>query len=377
MHTPDKNKFDEMPMPDSFGTGKQPIRQKSYLSMTLILLLILLGANLAAFAIHFRLQSKDRINALKNALFPGSDQLGALSVQIGGDKVQTGIQPSGQTLSDSEIIQKLLPSLVQITEQTDCQTAIGTGLILTQDGYILTNSHSVETVHALCVVLSDGSRHTAVCVGSDAGSDLAVLKIEAEALETAEFGDSDGIQSGDPLYLLSYIGELEETTVKQAEDALVIGGEQTRMLVVDSPEEGVLINHSGQVVAIRIGENQRDGKALPICTAKELANDLISYGCIDPQATLGVQIAELNEIQRRYWQLPEGVMICQTALNGSAYLAGIRPGDVLMQIDSKQIKDADDYRAAMELLHPGDTVQLMIYRMGQEYLVTIVMQSSR
>ena len=70
-------------------------------------------------------------------------------------------------------------------------------------------------------------------------------------------------------------------------------------------------------------------------------------------------------------------MICQTALNGSAYLAGIRPGDVLMQIDSKQIKDADDYRAAMELLHPGDTVQLMIYRMGQEYLVTIVMQSSR
>ena len=78
MHTPDKNKFDEMPMPDSFGTGKQPIRQKSYLSMTLILLLILLGANLAAFAIHFRLQSKDRINALKNALFPGSDQLGAL-----------------------------------------------------------------------------------------------------------------------------------------------------------------------------------------------------------------------------------------------------------------------------------------------------------
>ena len=377
MNTPDKSKHDKMPMPDSFGTGKQPIRQKSYLPMTLILLVILLGANLVAFAVHLRLQNKDRINAIKNVLLPGSDQIGAFSGLIGGDKVQAGIHPSGQTLSDAEIVKKLLPSLVRITAQTDSETAIGTGLVLTRDGYILTNSHSVETVHALCVILSDGSSHTAVCVGSDGSSDLAVLKIEAETLEPAELGDSDGIQSGDPLYLLSYIGELEETTVKQAEDALVIGGEQTRMLVVDSPEEGVLINHSGQVVAIRIGENQRDGKALPICTAKELANDLISYGCVDPQATLGVQIAELNEIQRRYWQLPEGVMICQTALNGSAYLAGIRPGDVLMQIDSKQIKDADDYRAAMELLHPGDTVQLMIYRMGQEYLVTIVMQSSR
>ena len=377
MNTPEKSKHDKMPMPDSFGTGKQPIRQKSYLPMTLILLVILLGANLVAFAIHLRLQNKDRINALKNVLLPGSDQIGAFSFLIGGDKVQAGIQPSGQTLSDAEIVKKLLPSLVRITAQTDSETAIGTGLVLTRDGYILTNSHSVETVHALCVILSDGSSHTAVCVGSDGSSDLAVLKIEAETLEPAELGDSDGIQSGDQLYLFSCIGELEETTVRQAENALAIGGEQTRMLVVDSPEEGVLINHSGQVVAIRIGENQRDGKALPICTAKELANDLISYGCINPQATLGVQIAELNEIQRRYWQLPEGVMICQTALNGSAYLAGIRPGDVLMQIDSKQIKDADDYRAAMELLHPGDTVQLMIYRMGQEYLVTIVMQSSR
>ncbi len=377
MNTPEKSKHDKMPMPDSFGTGKQPIRQKSYLPMTLILLVILLGANLVAFAVHLRLQNKDRINAIKNVLLPGSDQIGAFSGLIGGDKVQAGIHPSGQTLSDAEIVKKLLPSLVRITAQTDSETAIGTGLVLTRDGYILTNSHSVETVHALCVILSDGSSHTAVCVGSDGSSDLAVLKIEAETLEPAELGDSSEIQSGDRLHLLSYSGELKEATVIKADDSAVLGGEQTRMLVVDLSEEGVLINQSGQVVAIQIGEKPRDGKALPICTAKELANDLISYGCINPQASLGVQIAELNDIQRRYWQLPEGVMISQVVVNGSAYLAGIRPGDVLLQIDAKQIKNADDYQAAMELLHPGDTVQLLIYRMGREYSITIVLQSTR
>ena len=70
-------------------------------------------------------------------------------------------------------------------------------------------------------------------------------------------------------------------------------------------------------------------------------------------------------------------MISQVVVNGSAYLAGIRPGDVLLQIDAKQIKNADDYQTAMELLHPGDTVQLLIYRMGREYSIAIVLQSTR
>lgn len=376
MNAPDKDQWNENSMPDSFGTGKQPVRQKSYLSITLVLLLILLGANLVAVAVYIRLHDQNDMSVLKSVFLPGAEQVEAFSSLL-GEREQPEINPAGKPLSDAEICRKLCPSIVEIAAQSDPETAIGSGIVLSQDGYILTNADEIGEVHALCVVLSDGSEHTAVCIGSDDGSNLAVLKIEAEKLQPAELGSFDSVRSGDRLRMLSECGTLKEVTVCEADKTISLYGEQMQLLTVDSQEKGFLVNYSGQVIALRIGADGKKSRMLPAEAAKKLANDLINYGCINPEASLGIQVSELSEIQRRYWQLPEGVMISGTALNSSAYLAGIQTGDILLQIDAWRIKNADDYQAAMQLLHPGDTVQLLIYRLGQEYSVTVVMQNEQ
>lgn len=376
MNAPERNQHNEIPMPDSFGTGKQPTQKKSYLSTTLILLCVLLGVNLVTISTLLSLRGKDGINALMNVILPGNEQVNALASLTDDDRIQMEIAPSGRNLSDKAILKKLSPSVVQISAQSDAQTLLGSGLVLTEDGYILTNSHSVAQVHALGVTLSDGSFHTAVCVGIDRCSDLAVLKIEAEALLPAELGDADCVQTGDELRLFSQSGALKNATLCAADETTVLYGEPTKLLAVDLTEDGFVLNRSGQVIALQIKTMQGETEALPICTARKLANDLINYGCINPEASLGIQIEALSETQRRYWQLPEGVIVSQTAVNGSAYLAGVRTGDLLLQIDDWRIKTTEDYQSALELLHPGDTVQMTVYRLGQEYSITVIIQNA-
>lgn len=374
MNSPDPNRFYETQMPDHFGTGKQPVRQKSYRSLTVALLLILIGVNLVTIALSLRLRAGDAIHSLKSVFLPGSEQLDAFSPLTGGERAFPQVGPAEERLSDGEILQELLPSVVQISGQGDGQTNSFCGLVLTQDGYLLTNSHCAENAHALSVTLSDGTTHTAVCVGSDRKSDIAVLKIDVQGLPPVRCGDCECMKRGDRVRLLLPDGTLKRADVLETDKTLELYGETVRFLRSDAEEAGFLVNQSGQVIAVSM--NGDSGEALPIQTAQELANDLISYGCINPEASLGIQITVLSEIQRRYWQLPQGVLISRTAVNGSAYLAGLRSGDLLLQIGAWRLETAEDYQKAMELLHPGDTVELLVYRLGQEFSVKIVLQNT-
>lgn len=376
MDSPEKHKNSETSMPDSFGTGKQPDQKKSYRSVTLILLIILVAANLVTLAIYSRLRNPEKTKTIRDAFLLGKEQLSVASSLLGGNFVQTEICPSGQTLSDSEIRQKLLPSVVQIALQSEPETVIDTGIVLTQEGYILTNARQITSMQELNVTIPDGSVHTAMCIGYDAESDLAVLKIETQGLTPAELGDASCVRSGDSLRLLSNAEKLKSVTACETENEFALYGEKTQLLAVDLPEDGILVNRSGQVIALWIDTTQYKGM-LPICTAKTLADDLINYGCINPDVPLDIQITELSDIQRRYWELPEGVMVSWLMPNGSAYLAGIRAGDLILQIDAWKIKSAEDYQKTMERLHPGDTVQLLIYRMGQEYSITVAVNNSQ
>lgn len=377
MDSPDKNKNSETSLPDSFGTGKHPVQQKSYQSVTLILLIILLAANLVTFAIYFLLRNADKPCPAGDMFQDGDEQISAGVPMIDGNLLHLEIHPSGQILSDTEISQKLLPSIVQIASQSEPETVLDTGIILTEDGYILTNARPLTSAQELCVTLSDGSEYMAMCIGHDAGGDLAVLKIGAQELIPAELGDASCVQCGDSLRLLSNNGALEKVTACETENRFALYGEQTPLLTVDLQEDGVLINRSGQVIGIRINAAQYAGQMLPISTAGLLANDLVNYGCVNPDTLLDIQISELSESQCRYWELPEGVMVSWSMPNGSAYLAGIRSGDLILQIDSWEIKNADDYQKVMESLHPGDTVQLLIYRMGQEYSIAVTLEEDR
>lgn len=325
------------------------------------------------------------------------------SLEITSTPTITASTSTDGVLSGAEIFEKCSPSVVAITAVNLATGSGGTGsgVIMTEDGYIITNAHVVsdettgEGLDMVTVILNDGTSLSATIVGLDTTSDIAVLKATTEeALTPAEFGDSSALLPGSDCYAIgSPSGVLLANTITSGTisalnreitiDDLVMTLIQIDASINPGNSGGALINEYGQVVGITsaklgIGEYEGLGFAIPINSAKEIVDSLITYGYVPGRPQIGLMGYDLSEAMATGYGLPMGVLVDSVDSRSNAALAGLQKNDVIIGINGVDITTMDEINAVKEDLVAGDTITLNIYRIGdgREYTIEFLLNDA-
>ena len=255
----------------------------------------------------------------------------------------------------------------------------GSGVILTTDGYIVTNHHVIEDANTITVRTRSGDEYKATLVGTDEQSDLAVLKIDASDLTPAVLGDSTKLEVGDlAIAIGNPLGELGGSVTSGIISALdremTIDGQTMTLLQTDAAVNpgnsgGGLFDANGDLIGIVNAKSSGEdvegiGFAIPISTAKDIIDELISNGSVTSRPTLGVSLYNVND-QATAAQLgvdKEGVYIVQIVDDGCADKAGLKTGDRILKVDGETINDANDIRALLNKHKIGETIEITVER---------------
>ena len=338
-------------------------------------------------------------NNAQSANAPGfeannSPQLAAETVPdaTGSGKVEMelesipGTATKNGALSLQEIYEKTIPSVTSII----CDRGSGTGVVLTKDGYILTNYHVIEGARRVEVLLSDGRQLPATVIGRDQISDLAVLHISANDLTPASFGNSDQVRVGDTVVAIGDpLGvELRGTMTDGIISAInrdVVTDQGRTMTVIQTNAAlnpgnsgGPLINIYGQVIGIntmKIGDNMAAagveglGFAIPSTTVKDIVDQLMTIGHVTGRPYLGIDTEEYGVVMN--YLLPPGLYISHVADGTDAAAKGITAGEVLLEFNGVPVTTNYELQAALEKCSPGQRVVLVLYRQGYRVSIEI------
>ena len=370
----------------------RPTRRRRPAVAFIVFLLLILGGTALAVLLGSQLSAAgpDLWGGMEPSLnLPNS----ASSNQVLLKRAPTGsgttliIQPAGQDqpLSYQEIYQKNSPSIVSIACTGEQTAAQGTGIILSRDGYIITNAHVIEGARQAIVVLEDGRSYDALLVGQDTESDLAVLKIAAEGLTPAEFGDSDALQVGDPAIAIGnplgeqFRGTMTDGIISAINRDVYVDGRtmvllQTNAALNSGNSGGALINVYGQVVGITTLKmiSYEDtieglGFAIPTSSAKPIVDGLIQYGRITGRPTIGITVRPLTAGQAAEYGLTHGLQIQAVEEKSDAYQQGLRLGDIVLSANGRDTVVSDDLLAARDEVGVGGTLELQIWRAGESH----------
>ncbi len=301
--------------------------------------------------------------------------------------------PQEGGLSLQAIYEKAIDSVVSIS----CDMGTGTGVVLTEDGFVATNAHVIGSAASVEVLLTDGRSLPAAVVGMDGVSDLAVLKVAAEDLTPAEFGNSESLRVGDAVVAIgdplgiALRGTMTNGIVSAINRDITTGGRtmtliQTNAALNSGNSGGPLLNCYGQVIGIntmKIGDNMNTagveglGFAIPSTTVKEVVDQLMRQGYVSGRPGLGLEVQAISPFDRLYYRLPQGLYITAVEAGSDAAQKGILPGDVLLQLDGQWLSDGEGLQSILYSYEAGDTVQLNIYRNGTQYYVDVTLSEAR
>lgn len=311
---------------------------------------------------------------------------------IGTGTVLTISESTGEELSLPDIYKKVIPSVVSITATNGASTFTGTGIIMSSDGYIITNYHVASSAQQVVVLLTDGQEYTACQVGGDETSDIMVLKIDATGLTPAKFGDSDAAEVGDSVVAIGDpLGiELRGTMT----DGIICGikrdvdvGDRTMTLMQTNAalnsgnSGGPLVNMEGQVIGINTIKLSSSGYttveglgfAIPIDSAKPIVDELVEKGYVTGRPAFGFDVEQLESRISLYYDLPGKLYIRSVEPSSDAYAQGIRAGDIITAIDGHSVSTVDEFNHIKNEYAAGDQVPLTIYRSGHNYDVTVTL----
>ena len=322
-----------------------------------------------------------------------AEELPQLTITQSPAGVPTVASDEAGALSLQEIYRRCIGSVVSIVTVTPSGKASGTGIIMSEDGYVITNHHVIESAQAVSVLTADSREYTASIIGSDETSDLAVLKIEAEGLQAAEFGDSSVLQVGDSVAAIgdplgtALRGTMTDGIVSAINRDLTVNDRtmsliQTNAALNNGNSGGPLINCYGQVVgvnAVKLSSYYSQatveglGFAIPISTAKPIIDELIQNGYVAGRPAIGISGEQLPAAARVYYGLPEGVYVTYVAPDSGAWEAGVRKGDIITAISGTAVSSVDALNTVKNRYSAGDTITLTIYRSGQTADVDITL----
>ncbi|MDY5338225.1 MAG: trypsin-like peptidase domain-containing protein [Intestinimonas sp.] len=298
-------------------------------------------------------------------------------------------RPAEAAMSFQDIYKKVSPSVVFIRAATGQGISQGTGVVMSADGYIITNAHVIEGSFRADVVLEDGGQYEALLVGSDAATDLAVLKIDAQGLTPAEFGDSDQMEVGDVVVAIGnpmgeeLRGTMTDGILSAINRDMEVEGRQMTLLQTTAAlntgnSGGALINDMGQVIGITnmklMAYNSTVeglGFAIPSRTAKTVVDDLIGYGVVKGRPMLGITVRPLTAEERTGRSLDHGLWVEQVEEKSDAWTQGIRTGDVLLSANGVELSVNDDLLELKNALSVGETIQFCLWREGETLDITV------
>ncbi len=324
----------------------------------------------------------------------------ALDIRDHPDVTSAPIVESGP-LSIRQIATKNIPSVVGIIAESEDinELSTGSGIVMTEDGYVLTNNHVVEGYEKITILLNDGQEYQVVECRSDRMSDLAVLKVEARGLVPAEFGNSDQMVIGDVAVVIGCpLGMDLQSTVTNGiisainRDIIV---EDVRMTMLQTNcainpgnSGGPLINEYGQVVGIISSKIMSDyydtfaaeglGFAIPTKAAKPIIDQLISQGYISGQPAIGITGSAVDELEADRRDLPKGLLIIDIHPDCDAAKQGLAVGDVITKVNGQPVNTVVDVNLIKNEFQVGDEITVTVFRPStrQTMDITFVLMDS-
>lgn len=274
----------------------------------------------------------------------------------------------------------------------------GSGVIISEDGYVITNNHVVQDAETINVVLNDKRSFVARLVGNDPSSDLAVIKIEADGLEPLQFGNSDEVKIGEWVLAVGNPFNLTSTVTAgivsaKARNINILGNKmsnapiesfiQTDAAVNPGNSGGALVNLKGELVGINTAIASSTGSytgysfAIPSNIVRKVTSDLIQYG-MTQKANIGVHFAEMDSklAEVKGIKSVKGIYIGYVIKDGAADKAGIKDGDIITSIDGKSVNSNAEFNEVLAQHSPGDVVKVAIERDGKPFYFDVTLFNS-
>ncbi len=287
----------------------------------------------------------------------------------------------------------------QPKEQKPQQSGLGSGVIISTDGYIVTNNHVIDGADKLEIVLNDNRTFNAKVIGTDEKTDLALLKIEAKDLSAIDFGDSDAIKVGEwvlavgnPFGFTSTVTagivSAKARSISEATHSATMGAEsfiQTDAAVNPGNSGGALVNTDGQLIGINTAIYSQTGNyagnsfAIPSSIVKKVITDIKQYGTVQ-RAVLGISFTDLtNDIakEKNITATTEGIYVASVEDRSAAKEAGLQEGDVILSINGAKVKSKGTMMEQMSKYRPGDKITVVYLRNNNQQTTTVTLRNSR
>ncbi len=370
---------------------------KGALAAVVAIALVASGCGISVGVMNFYWKSQN-----ENLVANFEERLEVLQKEL--DKYKDGSYSyvtSAEGLTPTQIYQQNIHSVVAINcviqktglGQNYQATSAGSGFVLTEDGYVVTNHHVIEGAATISVAFSDGTKLAAELVGSDATNDIALLKVEATGLKPVTLGSSEELQVGEQVVAIgNALGELSFSLTagyvsgidrEISTDGTVLNMIQTDVAINSGNSGGPLFNAKGEVVGItsaKYSGTTSSGAsiegisfAIPMDDVSGMLDDLREYGYIKT-AYLGVRVMNVDSAVSQTYGLPLGAYVDSVDLGGSAALAGLRAKDIITNLGGYDIESMSDLTRALRHFEPGEESTIVVWRAGQTIALKIVFQ---
>ena len=371
----------------SKGNQDNPAKHKKKnkgLRVFLSMLAIVLGITVVGFAGYgiyamVSFQRFDNEKTIEESHSP-TEELPNISIK-NKPQVNETTRADGK-LTLTEIAQQVKPSVVGIQIYKMAGLGIsgeGSGIIMTEDGYIITNAHVVDGAQGIKVIMDNDEVHSATLIGLDEQTDIAVIKVDAHNMPYANFGNSDETVVGEPIAAIGNPGGMELSgsmthgIVSAINRTLKMeNGYSMKYIQVDAAinpgnSGGALVNEYGQVIGINSVkitgvDYEGIGFAIPINEALIIAKDIMENGTVTGRAQLGIQGIQLDSVTASRYGFPMGISIQVIMPNSDLANKGIVPGDVITKLDGVEMSDFTVMREVLANHKPGDVVKMTVYR---------------
>lgn len=274
-------------------------------------------------------------------------------------------------------------------------TGFGSGVIISPEGYIITNNHVIKDADRVMVVLNDKKEYEAKVIGQDANTDIALLKIEGQNFPYVEYGNSDDVALGEWVLAVGNPYNLTSTVTAgiisaKARELGINRGQmnlesflQTDAAINPGNSGGALVNARGELIGINTLIQSPTGAysgyafAVPVNIARKVVNDLKDYGKVQ-RAVLGIRMGELTPAWAEELKINEtsGIYVGEVISGSAAQKAGLKEGDIILAINGMEVKTTPEFHEQLGKYHPGSQVQLKVNRKGEEKLLDVVLQNS-
>ncbi|MBQ8526427.1 MAG: trypsin-like peptidase domain-containing protein [Clostridia bacterium] len=336
------------------------------------------------------------------------DNLSSNSEEASGSTVQQLVTTTdGKVYSTPEIVDMVGPAVVGVVNKTtytnpyggmfgqmpnssgEVEQGSGSGVIISADGYIVTNNHVIEGATEIGIILSNGEQYNAKLVGTDSRTDLAVVKIEASDLTYAKLGTSSELRVGDTAIAIGnplgqeFAGTTTQGIISGLNRSVTIDNKTLNLIQTDAAinpgnSGGALVNNKGQVIGIntaKISSSQYEGLgfAIPIDDAKPIVEDLIANGYVKGRPVIGIGGRAVTERDAQAYDMKVGVYVVSMTADSPAYMAGIKIGDIITECQGSKIETVDDLNEIKNKHKVGDTLNLKVYRQGKTIDIKLIL----